>query len=166
MLFWTIVFFTFAIIKLIKGDVFHQTTINMAEITVKLANPDLTKRETDDLNGEMMKSGMWYLLTFGLGMVVAEIIYLLNAVKLDTFEYPTVIMICLVIFIVVRNYVTKKPDISTEQNQKIYLAKVYASKRTFFSTFNSLANLSYFGYMFYNLLLRQKGEIKIEYNNY
>jgi len=154
MLFWTIVFFTFAIIKLIKGNVFHQITINIAEITVKQANPNLTKKEKDDLDKEMMKSGMWWILTFGLGMVVAEMVYLLNAVSIDAYKYPTVAMICLAIFITVKNYVSKKPDLSTEQNQKIYLAKVYTGKRTFFSTFNSLANLSYFGYMFYSLLLK------------
>lgn len=154
MLFWTIVFFTFSIIKLIKGNIFYQTSINMAEITVKQANPNLTKREKDALNEEMMRSGMWWILTLGLGMVIAEIVYLLNAVSLDIFKYPTIGMICLVIFIVVKTYVVKKPDLSTEQNQKIYLGKVYASKRTFFGTFNSLVNLSYFGYMFYNLILK------------
>jgi len=154
MLFWTIVFFTFAIIKLIKGDVFHQISIDMAEITVKQTNPNLTKREKDELTSDSLKSGILWFVVIGLGMVVAETIYLLNAVKLDAFKYPTIIMICLAIFIVVKNYVTKKPDLSTEQNQKIYLAKVYASKRTLFGTFNSLANLCYFGYMFYNLLLK------------
>lgn len=155
MLFWTIVFFTFAIIKLIKGDVFHQTNINIAEILVKQANPDLTKREKDALSSEMMKSGMWWILTVGLGMVIAEIVYLLNAVSVDAFKYPTIAMICLVIFIVVKTYAfNKKPDLSTDMGQKIYLAKVYASKRTFFGIFNSFANLSYFGYMFYMLLLR------------
>jgi len=154
MLFWTIVFFTFSIIKLIKGNIFHQTTINIAEITVKQANPDLTKRERDALGSDMMKSGMWYILIFGLGMVIAEIIYLLNAVSMDAYKYPTIVMICIAIFIIVKSYVVKKPDLSTEQNQKIYLAKVYANKRTFFGVVNNLINLGYFGYMFYSLLLR------------
>lgn len=154
MLFWTIVFFTFSIIKLIKGDVFHQTSITIAEAEVKKANPELSKIGKDNIDKEVLKNGGAIVSIVGLIMVIAEIVYYLKAINLDIYKYPTIGMILLVVLIVVKSSIVKKPDLSTELDQKKYLAKIYANKRTLFGTFNTLVNLAYFGYMFYVLVLR------------
>jgi hypothetical protein len=153
MLFWTIVFFTFSIIKLIKGNVFYETSVAMAEAEVKKANPELSKADKDNIDKEILKNGGAIFSIGVLIMAIAEIIYYLKAVNLDIYKYPTIGMILLVILIVVKGAIKKKPDLSSELKQKEYLAKVYANKRTLFGTFNTLANLVYFGYMFYVFVL-------------
>ena len=62
-------------------------------------------------------------------------------------------MIAWIILAFVKGIVSKKLDLSTEEKRKSYLAKVYLSKRTLSGTILNLVFLSYFGYMFYLLVL-------------
>jgi len=62
-------------------------------------------------------------------------------------------MIAWVMLAFIKGSVFKKMDLSIEENRKIYLAKAYLSKRTLRGIILNLAFLSYFGYMFYLLVL-------------
>jgi len=153
MLFWTLVLITITIIKLIKGGLFKETYIKMAEFTVKESYPELTKEEKKEIQTESFKVG-WSLILFRLGLVVVHIIYLLNAINLDPLKYPTIIMITWIMIAFIKGVVSKKVDLTTEEKRKKYLAKVSLSKRTLSGTIINIAFLSYFGYMFYLLVLR------------
>ena len=152
MLFWTLILITFTLIKLIKGELFKETTIKMAELTVKEFVPGISEEEKKSLQTETLKASLLYML-FGLGLVIVHIIYLLNAIDLDPLKYPTIIMIAWVMLAFIKGSVFKKMDLSIEENRKIYLAKAYLSKRTLRGIILNLAFLSYFGYMFYLLVL-------------
>jgi len=152
MLFWTLILITFTLIKLIKGELFKETTIKMAELTVKEFVPGISEEEKKSLQTETLKASLLYIL-FGLGLVIVYIIYLLNAIDLDQLKYPTIIMIAWVMLAFIKGAVSKKMDLSIEENRKIYLAKAYLSKRTLRGIILNLAFLSYFGYMFYLLVL-------------
>ena len=152
MLFWTLILITFTLIKLIKGELFKETTIKMAELTVKEFVPGISEEEKKSLQTETLKASLLYML-FGLGLVIVHIIYLLNAIDLDPLKYPTIIMIAWVMLAFIKGAVSKKMDLSIEENRKIYLAKAYLSKRTLRGIILNLAFLSYFGYMFYLLVL-------------
>jgi len=152
MLFWTLILITFTLIKLIKGELFKETTIKMAELTVKEFVPGISEEEKKSLQTETLKASLLYML-FGLGLVIVHIIYLLNAIDLDPLKYPTIIMIAWVMLAFIKGAVSKKMDLSIKENRKIYLAKTYLSKRTLRGIILNLAFLSYFGYMFYLLVL-------------
>ena len=152
MIFWTLVFITFTLIKLIKGSIFKETLIKVAEIAVKGSYPELSEEEKKNLQTESFRIGWQYFL-FGLIVIIVHIIYLLNAIDLDPIKYPTLLMIAWIILAFVKGIVSKKLDLSTEEKRKSYLAKVYLSKRTLSGTILNLVFLSYFGYMFYLLVL-------------
>ena len=153
MLFWTLVLIAFTIIKLIKGGFFKEVIVNVAELTVKQYNPETSEKEKKALQEEVLKVS-WVYLLFGLVTVIVHIVYLLNAIELDPLKYPTLIMIAWVMLAFIKGVVTKKMDLSIEQNRKIYLSKAYLlNKRTLQGTIKNLLFLSYFGYMFYLSIL-------------
>ena len=152
MLFWTLVLITFTIIKIIKGGFFKDTIIKLAELTIEENNPEISETEKKNKQAESLKVG-WVYVLFGLVVVIVHIIYLLNAIDLDPLKYPTIIMIVWVMLAFIKGVVSKKMDLSIEENRKIYLAKTYLSKRTLRGIILNLAFLSYFGYMFYLLVL-------------
>jgi len=153
MLFWTLVLIAFTIIKMIKGGFFKETLIKIAELTIKEYNPETTTEEKKILQTESFKIG-WKFMLFGLGLAVVYITYLLNAINLDPLKYPTIIMMAWIMLAFIKGFVSKKVDLSTDENRKIYLAKAYLSnKRTLRGTIVNFGFLGYFWYMFYLLVL-------------
>lgn len=153
MLFWTLVLITFTLIKFIKGGFFKDTIIKTAELTVKENEPETTDKEKKALQEEAFKIGWTYML-FGICLLIVYISYLLNAIYLDPLKYPTIIMIAWIMLAFIKGVVSKKLDLSIEENRKIYLAKAYLTgRRTLRGTIYNLLFLVYFGYIFYLLVL-------------
>jgi hypothetical protein len=85
-----------------------------------------------------------------LPLIVAEFIYLINAIRIDTLKYPSIVMLLYIIITPILSK-QKKFDLTTEEGQTKYRSQIHKGK-TLKSYLYNLACLVYFGYMFYILI--------------
>lgn len=148
MLFLTLVFITWFLTLLIKGNPIANLSIRITEVGVKASEgKSLTKDEENT-------SVKFVLAVFGMLILwIIQIIYLIKAIPIDTYKYPTFIMIAYLIFTIVT---TKKPkskiNLTTEEGKMEYRKVGYQiEKKTFTGVIKTLIFLAYYGYMFYLL---------------
>lgn len=148
MIFWTLVFITWFLILLIKGNPIANLSIKLTEMGIKASEgKSLTKDEENT-------SVKFVIAVFGMLILwIIQIIYLIKAIPIDTYKYPTFIMLAYLIFTIVT---TKKPkskvNLTTDEGKIEYRKVAYQSgKKTFTGVIKTLIFLAYYGYMFYLL---------------
>ena len=154
MVFWTVVFITFYLASLIKGNLFYNLTKRVGELVLKQAEAE-TKKEKDEIAKEIIKSSWMIYLTIPLAII--EYIYLFKAINIDPYKYPSIVMLfylLLTMFVFNRNK-KNKTDLTTQEGRIVYKNELEKLKRyTFKGIIKQLVFLVYFGYMFYCLVLR------------
>lgn len=149
MLFWTVVFFTFYLVLLAKGNLTYNTTIKSGELMIKLYEQSKTEKE---VNSEVFKTNWPILLYFPV--FLGTFIYYISALTVDVNKYPTIgILIYLITTMVFSKSKNNKQDLTTNEGRQKYREQLYKTKkRTFTGTIKQLVFLTYFGYMFYLLV--------------
>jgi len=154
MIFWTVVFITYYLMVLVRGNIFYDILQKAGELTIKQATMT-TKKEKDAIGSEIMKVA-WKIL-LAIPLLIAECIYLFKAISIDTLKYPTLIILfysLLTTFVLNKSKKTKE-DLTTEEGRIRYKITLEKIKRYSFKSFiTTLIFLGYFGYMFYLLVLR------------
>jgi len=156
MLFWTIILITIYLILLVRGSFFTNTIIKLGELTLKANEQGLEYYGEGRLKNELGKIGM-PMLFYGLGMLIVQLFYLINALSVDYLKYPTIIIMIIIMsgFAIGAKKTKNKDDLTTEKGRQNYRTKLYKqSSRKFKSTMTQIIYLSYFIYMFYVLALR------------
>lgn len=153
MVFWTVVFITYYLASLVRGNLFHNALVKVGELTIDQAKVE-GKKEKDDIAGEMLKVS-WPMF-LGVPLVIILYVYLFKAITLDIHQYPTLAMLFYILFttFVMRTKKTTKNDLTT--NEDIVRAKISLEnikRYTFKRSLVNLVYLSYFSYMFYVLVL-------------
>ena len=155
MIFWTVVFITYYLASLVRGNLFHNALVKVGELTIEQAKDKIDgKRENKEIGKEMLTAS-WPIF-LGIPLLITLYAYLFKAISLDIYQYPTLIMLFYILFtsFVLRTKKTKD-DLTT--NEGIVRAKIALEKLKRYTFKRSLVNLvylSYFGYMFYVLVLR------------
>lgn len=149
MVFWTIVFFGISLYAMVRGSILF--SMNQR---VKLLSIDKMegKIDSETLGKEFLKDGclQW---TIGLFLAIAEVIYLVNAISYDTYKFPTLGAILIIIFAIIMASTKKKVEKMNEQELIIERAKIKTTKRITVKSFmKNLIWAIYFGYMFYILI--------------
>lgn len=155
MLFFTLVLITLYLILLVRGSIFTNTIIKVGELTLKANEQGLKNYGEKKLNEELGKLVM-PMMFYTLSLLLVEMIYLINALRVDYLKYPTIIIMVLIMMaFVTSSRKSKKDDLATEEGRQSFKKKLYKnSGRTFKGTIYKLIYLSYFIYMFYVLVLR------------
>lgn len=154
MVFWTVVFITFYLASLTKGDLFYNSTKRVGELVLKRAEAE-TKKEKDEIAKEIIKSSWMIYLTIALTII--EYIYLFKAINIDPYKYPSIVMLfySLLTMFVFNGNKKNKTDLTTQEGRIAYKNELEKLKRyTFKGTIKQLVFLVYFGYMFYCLVLK------------
>lgn len=149
MVFFTIVFLIFYITLLAKGNIFLKLHSIFAEEEVRKQ-----KEGSDNYKpSEDMIGATIIMLIVGLPLILGQFIYLCNAIKYDTYTYPTLILLTYTVvnFIVTSIKNKKKVDLSTEDKVEKYRAK-YNKKRTVKGTLFQITYTVYFLYMLIQLI--------------
>jgi hypothetical protein len=151
MLFWTIVFITFYLFLLFKPYGLNAFQGKNGELQIKLANAK-TDEEKKAIAEEQGKIILPYLLL--IPFIIAEFIYLISAISIDVYKYPSIAMLFYMIIasaIGAKIKDIKKYDLTTEEGQIKYRKQIYKGRTLKGYLFN-LIYLTYFGYMFYILV--------------
>ena len=154
MIFWTVVFITYYMASLVKGDLFYNVLQRQGELNIKYAN--VTGKEEKKLAAEEMFKASWKML-LAIPLVIALGIYLFSAINVDVHKYPSIVMLFYVIFnsLVLNRNKKSKCDLTIEEGKIRYKIELEKMKRYTFKRFIiNLIYIGYFGYMFYLLVLR------------
>lgn len=154
MVFWTVVFITYYLMCLTRGNLYYNVFQKIGELTIKQASVE-SKKEKDVIATEMLKSA--WILFLGIPLIIAMYVYFFKAMLVDIYKYPTIIMLfyaLLTTFVLNKKKKTKE-DLTTEEGRIRAKIELENTKRfTFKGTVTQLIYLGYFGYMFYLLVLR------------
>ncbi|WP_431785918.1 hypothetical protein [Paenibacillus lactis] len=148
MLFWTIFFLTISLYGVFKGPIFSETGKKLKQLNIRKAEGE----SADDIIEEYIKAGCLPIIA-ALGLMVSQIIYLVNAFSYDTYKYPTVLVISFFIVNFIAN--SMKKDVSKMNKLELAIEKEKASRAknvTIGSICRGLIWSAYFGYMFYVLV--------------
>jgi len=146
MLFWTIVFITYNLWLLFKSNTLKEVASVSGEYDIKIANAQTEEEKTELKKKQTIKALPIFWL---LPLIIAEITYLINAIKIDTLKYPSIVMLFYIIVTPIL-FKQKKYDLTTEEGQMKYRSQIHKGK-TLKSYLYNLVCLMYFGYMFYIL---------------
>ncbi|QJI52415.1 hypothetical protein [Psychrobacillus phage Perkons] len=143
MIFLSLVFLTLSLIVLVKG--------NLMNGLVRSLDPFRTDESISKLSEEEKLKGVLKILVIFTYIIFHTLfwsIYLVKAISIDIYIYPTLIMIALFIF----GWI--KSALSTERRKK--LKDEYKNKplkdRTLWRTIASIINITYFSYMIWILI--------------
>ncbi|KAA9007248.1 hypothetical protein F4V43_01815 [Paenibacillus spiritus] len=149
MIFWTLVFFVINLLGLLGRSMFYETNKRLELLSIDKAQE---KIDDEKLNEEFIKNGCLQWIV-AVALAVAEVIYLINAIRYDVYKVPTLgAIIFLVLSFVVVSF---KKNINKMNENELILRRaiVENSKRiTLFSVVSGLVWTTYFGYMFYILV--------------
>ena len=155
MLFWTIVFITYHLAFIVRGNLYHDIMKKSGELTLKQAETE-DKKEKDNIAKELVKKA--WPIWIGSIILIAEIIYILSALKIDVLKYPTAITLFYMIFVgLILSKVNKeqKYDLKIEEDRTNYKLEIKKLKRyTFKGIISNLIYITYYCYMFYLLALK------------
>jgi len=154
MIFWTVVFITYYAASLVRGNLFFDIMKKHGELTLKQAQT-IEEKEKETIGKEILKISWKMLLV--LLLIIAEGIYLVNAFGVDIYKYPTIFTIFYLLFSTFVFNRNNKPkcDLKTDEGRVRYEVALDDMKRFTVKGFiTSTIYLSYFGYMFYLLVLR------------
>jgi hypothetical protein len=154
MIFWTVVFLTYALACLVKGNLFYEVMKKNGLLLIKQATVEI-KDERDKINKEIIKNSWSMFLVFPI--VIGMYIYFFSALSIDTLKYPTIIMLfyVLIITFVLNKNKTPKNDLTTEEGRLKTKSAIENMKRySLKGIITHLIYVTYFSYMFYLLVLR------------
>jgi hypothetical protein len=156
MIFLTIVFLTYYLIMLAKGNIYYDTGVKIVELELEKQTNKNNYLKTKLIEKEQLNLTLPLLLL--IPFCISQIIYLIYAIGIDIHKYPTIFMILYSIFTIVKGQISQRAKNKTENKDNISKIKTFLSKnkkRSFNYFLSSLIHVSYFGYMFY--LLTMKG---------
>jgi len=136
---------------LLKPNGFTGFISKTGEFQIKLANAK-TEIEKKNILEEQTKQYLPYLLI--IPFIFAEYIYLINAIKIDIYKFPSIAMLFYIIIGMVLSSRNKNKvdfDLTTEEGQTQFRKQIYRG-RTFKGYLFNLIYLGYFGYMFWLLV--------------
>lgn len=146
MIFFTLFFFTLALSVLVKGRLFKDLRIEFGEAEIKKAsNPDYK------FSNELL-SKLLFLFIGIVFYIITFITYLIKALSIDPYVYPTIIMILFIVSSYVFNKNTPKDDLKTEEGIEAYRKKLSNNKRKLKGILKNFIAAMYFVYMFYILV--------------
>ena len=148
MLFWTIVFITYYVAQLFKGNLYYNSITKGADIAIKQALEQDTDKRCK-LGNEFLKVS--YPIFLAIILVLIEVIYLVSAIRLDTYRFPTIILIFFTLgsMIFKKKTNAKNYDLNTENGRFNYKTEIGKIKKYSFKTIIvSAVFLGYFCYMF------------------
>ncbi|GAV11478.1 hypothetical protein [Paenibacillus sp. NAIST15-1] len=147
MVFWTIVFFTISLLAVFNKGIFFETINKLNLLKIEKAEG----MSEDEFNEKSVKQGC-VPLALAIILLIIEVYYLIQAINYDTYKYPTVTAIFLIIIGLLANKKIKKVEDMSENERIVYKAEILANKRTLWSLVKSIFWTVYFGYMFYILV--------------
>lgn len=153
MIFWTIVFIIYYLASLIRGNLYYDSIKKSGELVLKQATTD-SRLEKEKIAKDIVKSSWDILLS--LLLIIIMYIYLFNAINVDVYKYPSIVMLfySLLTVFVFRDRKKSRQDLTTEDGRYEYRKELDNLKRYSFKDFiKQLIFLIYFGYMFYILVL-------------
>jgi hypothetical protein len=154
MVFWTIVFLTYALACLVNGNLFYNIMKKNGLLLIQQAEVT-TKEEKEKIGKEILKNAL--PMFFTLPIVFGMFIYFICALSVDILKYPTIITLfyALIVTIVSNKNKTPKVDLTTEEGRiraKINIEKM--KRYSFKGVITQLIYVTYFSYMFYLLVIR------------
>ncbi|TVY09844.1 hypothetical protein [Paenibacillus cremeus] len=148
MIFWTLVFITTSLLTLFNKGIFQSLNQKMKQLELKRLGDGNDEAYTK----EFVKFGCFSLIA-GMALFVAQIVYIIKAIEIDPYKYPSILAVAIVIICFLRMKKSKKTSEMNEQELIIYKAELLKpKKRTFLQVVLSLLWAAYFGYMFYVLV--------------
>ena len=145
----TIIFITYYLATLVKGNLYYNWFINYHEKLISLYKEGRTKKSIDnEVTIPAIPMTLFIVLVF-----ILELIFFIKAISI--LQIPSIILLFYSILTMIYYYgKNKMPDMSTlttEEGRIEYKKRLYevAKKRTITSVFIALVKLSYFSYMFY-----------------
>lgn len=148
MLFWTVVFITYYLSSLIKGNLYYNILKANGDLILKQAQVE-SKREKENLSLEILKKS--WTMFLAIPLMLAEIIYLINAIAVDVHKFPSILILIYTLLSVVIAYKNpKKTDLTTVEGRVKYQIELDKVKKySFKKFFSNLVFVTYFAYMFY-----------------
>lgn len=152
MIFLSLMFIVLYLLFLVKGgnSIFNKMGIQIAEFNMQKATDENSISEDDKA-----KIGMKIIFTciFGIVLAIFEIVFLIKAIKIDLYLYPTLFVIFFVILNILTAKSNKEYDLTTEEGRYEQRKDVEKLKhRTFKGIITQLIYLSYYSYIFYILV--------------
>lgn len=134
-IFFTILLLMISLYALVKGNMFNKTLLEIEEYE-KLKKDDIDKSKS----AEILIKSIW-LVVFAIGYFITYLTYLINALKVDIYTYPTFIMLMLFLTSFVINLIKNKQPNSERKMRR--LKKERTLKRTIINSIEA----TYFLYM-------------------
>ena len=143
----TIIFLTMSLFTLFRGRLFRDFHIKITEENIKLNTIENYKYDS----GLLMRAMLF--IVYGFVLMIVQIVYLSNALQYDIYKYPTVIMLFLVVYGILKPlFMSKKKQSFDEESIKKHREKAYKN-HTFTSVARNLTNIAYYAYMLYLLVI-------------
>ncbi|MGG3987293.1 hypothetical protein [Bacillus smithii] len=134
-IFFTIILLMISLYSLVKGNMFNKTLLEIEEYE-KQKEDDIDKSKSTEI---LIKS-IW-LVVFAIGYFITYLTYLINALKVDIYTYPTFIMLMLFLTSFVINLIKNKQPNNERKMRR--LKKERTLKRTIINSIEA----TYFLYM-------------------
>jgi hypothetical protein len=126
---------------------FKKENIKVGEFNIKKAKGETTNEKYKIETKSVLQVILVIFLFF------FEIIYLIYAINIDPYKYPTIVLLLYFIIstVLINKNQQRQPDLSIEENITKYRKELYKPK-TFISALTNFIYCCYFGYMFYVLV--------------
>jgi hypothetical protein len=138
-------------IGLFKGGIFKGVLPKLNKLEVEVFENKDENNKKDYLT-EWFKIGCLPVVVMGI-LAVIEIIYLIKALEIDTYKYPTIAVVALFILSIAASKKKKKLQDMNQDELNVYKYELSKpAKRSFLQVVRSFLWVIYFGYMFYILV--------------
>ncbi|GAF10778.1 hypothetical protein JCM16418_4998 [Paenibacillus pini JCM 16418] len=132
---------------------FSETAKKITLLTIKQAQGEIN---SEKMGKEFLKDGCIQWIAAVL-LIIVEIVYLVNAIGYDTYKFPTLIMIALLISLLIIGSMEKNVNKMTDLELAVAKAKASRSKNvTLISIIRGLIWITYYGYMLYILVFDER----------
>ncbi|GAB6989565.1 hypothetical protein JCM16418A_16150 [Paenibacillus pini] len=153
MIYCTIIFLALSLYGVFRGTLFSETAKKITLLTIKQAQGEIN---SEKMGKEFLKDGCIQWIAAVL-LIIVEIVYLVNAIGYDTYKFPTLIMIALLISLLIIGSMEKNVNKMTDLELAVAKAKASRSKNvTLISIIRGLIWITYYGYMLYILVFDER----------
>lgn len=142
MIFLTLVFIAWTLAVLTKGKLFYDDLVLLGEYNLAKEKGESTYDQQNKANKAALK-----VIIVVMPMMIANILYLIHAISIDPYKYPTIIVLAYTILNFVFSLSKKKDKLETEMDVFKYKAKLYR-RYTVLGFVRNIAWLGYYSYMF------------------
>lgn len=141
MMFLTLFFIFLSLVGLFKGKLFYNYGLENAQYEIEKAKGNKVEPPSDLVAKSIL------LIFFVLFYLISLAIYIVKAIYLDPYIFPTVIYVLFQMVNLLISSSTNKKDLTTEEGRVLYLIQA-KKKHSFKGKIVNLIHLSFFVYIF------------------